>query len=105
MAGEIPAWQRSGVGKKSVHAGLWLGRIEDQLSFPVLLEDCIVMIHCDRSVGIAAGSEPDAKNCEVDSECKDGRSQDGKKYPEEDSTETFAKFMGRVRCHEARLYS
>ena len=54
------------------------------------------MVHRDRSVGIAVGGDPDAKNGEVDSECENGRSQEEQKDPEEDSPESFAKFMGRV---------
>jgi hypothetical protein len=101
MAGEIPAWQRSSVGKESVHAGLWLRRIEDELSLSVLLEDCVVMVHRDRSEGISIGGNPDAKNREVESECENGRSQDEQKDPKKDSPESLAKFLSRDRCHEA----
>lgn len=94
MAAEIPARQRSGVGKQGVHAGLWLWRIKDELSFSVLLQDCIVVVHGDRPEGISVGSNPDAKNREVDSKCENGRSEEEKEHPQEDSPESFPKLMG-----------
>ncbi len=53
MSSEVPAWQRSGVRKQCVYAGLILRRVEDELRFPVFLKDRVIMIHPNRAICVA----------------------------------------------------
>ena len=73
MPRQIPARQPSLVGKQCVDACLRLRWIKNELGLPIFLQDRIIVVHGDRSVGVPVGGGADAKDGIVETIGERGR--------------------------------
>ncbi len=89
--------------KQSVHAGLSLWWIEDELRFSVLLQHGVVMIYDHRAVGVPIGRGADPKNSVVKPKRESRYGGNAQNYGKKDSSQPHSEVGGRCRRHAARL--
>ena len=103
MTAQIPARRGAGVGEQSVDAGFGLGRIEDELSFPILLQDSVVMVHDDGTVGVPVPGQANAENGEIHAKREYRCGQNAQKRGSENSQQPLPEIGDRGLIHEAEL--
>jgi hypothetical protein len=87
---------------KRIHAGLRSGRIKDELRLSVLLRDCIVVSHYDRSVWIPIHSHAQPEQTQINYKCEDGSSENKQKQAEKYLSKPLPEFR-RCERHRRRL--
>ena len=103
MTAQIPARWGAGVGEQSVDAGFGLGRIEDELSFPILLQDSVVMVHDDGTVGVAIEGQANVEEGEIHAKREYRCGQNAHKRGSENSPQPLPEIGDRGLIHEAEL--
>jgi hypothetical protein len=91
------------VREQSVYARFGLGRIEDELGFPVLLQDGVIMVHDDRSVGIAVHDQANVEDGEIHAKRQYRCGQNAQKRGSEKTPQAFSEIGDRGLIHEAEL--
>ena len=103
MAAEIPARRGVGVRKQGVDAGFRLGRIEDELGFPVLLQDSVVMVDDHGSVGVAVQGQANVEDGEIHAKRQYRCRQNAQKRGSETTSQPLSEIGSRGLIHEAEL--
>ena len=91
------------MGEQSINAGFGLGRIEDELSFPILLQNSIVMVHDDGTVGVAVQGEANVEEGEIHAKREYRCGQNAQKRGSENSPQPLPEIGDRGLIHEAEL--
>jgi hypothetical protein len=89
MPAQIPARQSAGVREQGIHASLGLRRIENELSFSVLLQDGIVMIHRHRTIRVPVRRNSNPEDGEIQAKRQDRRAQQTEHGSEENSPQSI----------------
>jgi len=103
MTAQVPARRGAGVGEQSVDAGFGLGRIEDELSFPILLQDSVVMVHDDGTVPVAVQCQTNVEDGEIHAKREYCCGQNAQKRGSENSLQPLPEIWDRGLIHEADL--
>lgn len=99
---QIPAGLQSGMRKQRVHAHLRSRRVKNELRFPVLLQNRVVMTDHNRAIRTAIPRDTQSKQPQIHAEGQDRRSKTSEKNSEQDSSKPYPKRQRR-QCHDARL--
>ena len=91
------------MGEQSINAGFGLGRIEDELSFPILLKDSVVMVHDDGTVGVAVQGQANVEDGEIHAKGEYRCGQNDQKRSSENSPQPLPEIGDRGLIHEAEL--
>jgi len=91
------------VREQSVDAGFRLGRIEDELGFPVLLQDSVVMVDDHGSVGVAVQGQANVEDGEIHAKRQYRCGQNAQKRGSETTPQPLSEIGSRGLIHEAEL--
>ena len=105
MAAQVPAWQCARVRKQGVHAILRSGGIEDELGFPVLLGNRIVMIDNYGAVRTVVSGNSDLEYRVIRAEDQQCGSNEDEQAGKKNPTEPFPERREWVGCHEVQIIS
>ena len=89
--------------EQCVDAGFRLGRIEDELSFPVLLQYGVVMVDDHGSVGVAVQGHANVEDGEIHAKRQYRCGQNAQKCGSESSPQPLPEIGDRGLIHEAEL--
>lgn len=102
VAAQIPARLHSSMRVERVDAGLWSGRVKDELCFSILLRNRIVMGNDDGSVRISVRRHPEPEQSEINGKGEGCCREDEQKQSEKNLSKPLPEFR-RCEGHSRRL--
>ena len=102
VAAQIPAGLHSSMWIERVYAGLWRGRVKDELRLSVLLSDRVVVGHDNRSVWVAIRTDAQPEQAQINYKRDGARSGGKQEQAEKYLPQPFPEFC-RGERHSGRL--